>query len=149
MSDDANRANNKPEHLDRLSSVWRRVNEHKLVQWTVAYVAIAYAIQHAVILTSESFEWPNAVARATMLLFALGLPLVVTFAWYHGARASRRISGPELTIIAILLAIGSMLFYTLVHPEQELTASRAPAVQQAGVAAARSATADPHGAISI
>src|SRR5262245_25322262 len=98
MSDDA-----KPEHLDRLSSLWRRIYDRKLVQWSVAYAAVAYAIQHAIILTSESFEWPNAVARVSMLLFALGLPLVVTFAWYHGERASRRVSGPELTIIAILL----------------------------------------------
>src|SRR4249919_2716618 len=74
----------KPPHLDRLWVLWRRLNEHKIVQWSVAYVALAYGIQHGVILTSESLEWPTMVARATMLLLALGLPLVVTFAWYHG-----------------------------------------------------------------
>jgi TolB-like protein len=83
-----------------------------------------------------------------MLLLALGLPVTVTFAWYHGERASRRISGPELTIIAILLAIGSLFFYVLVRPSEEV-AGRTPGVQQAGVTAARSAATDPHGAISL
>jgi TolB-like protein/Tfp pilus assembly protein PilF len=84
-----------------------------------------------------------------MLLLALGLPVAMTFAWYHGELASRRISGPELTIIAILLAMGSLFFYVLVRPAEEVIASRAPAVQQAGVAAARNAAADPHSAISL
>src|SRR5215470_6240254 len=74
---------------DRMSLLWRRVKEHRIAQWTVGYVAVAYGIQHAVILTSESFEWPNIVARVSMLLLALGLPLAMTVAWYHGARASR------------------------------------------------------------
>src|SRR5262249_14096323 len=64
-------------------------------------------------------------------------------------RASRRISGPELTIIAILLAIGSLFFYVLVRPSEEVTASRAPAVQQGSVAGARNAAANPAGTISL
>ena len=149
MSEDTNRANPKPPSVDRLSLLWRRVHDHKIVQWTVGYVALAYGIQHAVILTSESFEWPNAVARISMLLLALGLPLAVTLAWYHGERASRRISGPELTIISILLVIGSLLFYVFVQPSEQIAAGPRPAVQQAGVAAARSASLNPGSAISI
>src|SRR6202165_5335946 len=127
MSEDTGRANPKPPSVDRLSELWRRINDHKMVQWSVAYVALAYGIQHGVILTSESFEWPNAVARISMLLLALGLPVVMTFAWYHGERASRRISGPELTIISILLVIGSLFFYVFVRPTAELAAGPAPA----------------------
>src|SRR5260370_5476265 len=144
MSQDANRANPKPPSLDRLSFLWRRINDYKIAQWSVAYVALAYGVQHAVILTSESFEWSREVARISMLLLVLGLPVVMTLAWYHGERASRRISGPELSIISILLVIGSFLFYVFAQPSREIAAT--PAVQQAGVAAARSAAAPPHGA---
>ena len=147
MSEHANPTNPKPPHLDRLSGLWRRVTDRKIVQWSVAYVALAYGIQHGVILTSESFEWPNAVARISILLLALGLPVVMTFAWYHGERASRRISGPELTIISILLVIGSLFFYVFVRPSEDIATGSA--VRQAGVAAARNAAADPHGAISV
>ena len=38
-----------------------------------------------------------------MLLLALGLPLVMTFAWYQGERASRRFRAGECTIISLLL----------------------------------------------
>jgi hypothetical protein len=90
MSEDTDPEHPKPLSVDRLSILWRRINDHKMVQWGVAYVALAYAIQHAVILTSESFEWSHAVSRISMLLLALGLPVVMTLAWYHGERASRR-----------------------------------------------------------
>ncbi len=146
MSEHTNPVNPKSPSVDRLSFLWRRINDHKMVQWSVAYVALAYGVQHAVTLITEAFEWPHVVERVSMLLLALGLPLVMTLAWYHGARASRRISGPELTIISILLVMSSLLFYVFVRPSAELAA---PAAQQASVTAARSASASPKGAISI
>src|SRR5690348_2911263 len=114
MNDDANRTGSAPE--DFLSAAWRRVREHRIAQWTVGYVALAYGIQHAVILTSESFEWPNIVARITMLLLVLGLPIAMTLAWYHGERANHRVSGPELAIISLLLAGVVILFNAFVRP---------------------------------
>ena len=36
-------------------------------------------------------------------------PVVITVAWYHGAFARRRVSGTEIMIIALLLAIGGAL----------------------------------------
>jgi TolB-like protein/Tfp pilus assembly protein PilF len=130
--------------VDRLSQLWRRINEHKLVQWTVAYVAVAYAVQHAVVLTGEAFEWPAAVLRVSMLLMVLGLPVVLTLAWYHGERASRHFSTGELTIISLLLVIGSVVFYAFVQPQEEV-ASTQPAAQQTGVEAAKAAAASPAG----
>jgi hypothetical protein len=47
----------KPPSKDRSSLLWSRISEHPIAQWTVAYVGLAYAIQHAVVLTSEAFEW--------------------------------------------------------------------------------------------
>ncbi len=46
---------------DRLALLWRRVKEHRIAQWTIGYVAVAYGIQHAVTLTSEALDWPHAV----------------------------------------------------------------------------------------
>src|SRR5258706_14279905 len=146
MSEHSTPANPKPPSVDRLSELWRRINDHKMVQWSVAYLALAYGVQHAVTLITEAFEWPHAVERVSMLLLALGLPVVITLAWYHGARASRRISGPELTIISILLVMSSLLFYVFVRPSAELAA---PAVQQASVTAARAAAASPKGAVAV
>ena len=148
-AEDGERTNRSPPPVDRVSLLWRRIHEHKIVQWTIAYVAVAYAIQHGVILTSESLEWPNAVARVTMLLLGFGLPLTMILAWYHGDHASRQVSKAEFSIIALLLLIGSLWFYTFVQPREQAAAVSTPAVQQASVTAARRAASDPHGAISI
>src|ERR1700674_4313799 len=146
MTEDAKRTD-KPPALDRLSLLWRRINDRKIVQWSVAYVALAYGIQHGVVLTGDAFDWPHVVSRISMLLLALGVPVVATLAWYHGERASRRISGPELTIISLLLVIGSLFFYVFVQPSANVAA--VPAMQQAGVTAARAASAAPAAAISV
>jgi TolB-like protein len=134
MTEETDRPNPKPPPVDRLSQLWQRIKDHKMVQWSVAYVALAYGIQHGVILTSESFGWPNAVARISMLLLVFGLPVVMTFAWYHGERASQQFTKAELSILSALLVIGSLLFYAFVRPSEEVAAVTASAVQQAGIA---------------
>jgi TolB-like protein len=113
---------------DGLTPIWRRIMDHRVVQWGVGYVALAYGIQHAVTLTTESMDWPHVINRASMILLALGLPVVLAVAWYHGGRAARRVSGPELAIIAVLLVIGSFLFYVFVRPAEQI-AARPAAVQ--------------------
>jgi TolB-like protein/Flp pilus assembly protein TadD len=131
MSDDATPAQQKPPPVDRMALLWRRINEHKIVQWSVAYVALAYAIQHAVVLTSDAFEWPHIVQPISMLLLGFGAPVVMTLAWYHGQKASRRISGPELTIITLLLVTSSLLFYVFVKPAGEASAPPSAAQRSA------------------
>ena len=131
---------------DRVSALWRRLKEHRIAQWSLGYIAVAYGIQHAVVLTTESLDWPHAVTRVSMLLLALGLPFAITFAWYHGARANHRISGPELTIISILLVGISLLFYVFIRPSEQIAArpvavahamtAIAPNVKQAGISVA-------------
>ena len=131
-----------------MSAAWRRLKEHRIAQWTVGYVALAYGVQHAVILTSESFEWPNAIARVTMLVLALGLPIAMTLAWYHGERANHCVPGPELAIISILLGGVAILFNAYVQPSSGRIALRR-AVQEAGVVAARRASLSPANGISL
>ena len=59
---------------DRLALLWRRIKEHRIAQWTVGYVAIAYGVQHALRLTSEAFKWPDAVLRIQCCFLRLACP---------------------------------------------------------------------------
>ncbi|HEX5280390.1 MAG TPA: hypothetical protein VFW28_09940 [Micropepsaceae bacterium] len=142
MSEQQDRAELPP---DGITAVFRRLKEHRIAQWTVGYVAIAYGIQHAVTLTSEALDWAHVVTRISIILLALGLPVAMTLAWYHGEKASRRISGPELSIISLLLVTSSLLFAVLVHPAGITT----PRAVEAGVTAARVAAASPKGGVSV
>jgi TolB-like protein/Tfp pilus assembly protein PilF len=75
--------------------------------------------------------------------------VVITLAWYHGERASRYFSAAELTIISLLLVIGSVVFYAFVQPQQEIASDQAPPAQQTGVEAAKAAAASPRTGISL
>jgi adenylate cyclase len=105
------------ERLPRVSvpsteSIWNRIKRHKVVEWTLAYVAFGYALLHGVQMLRETFEWPLLVPRLTVFVLLVGVPVAATLAWYHGHRARHRISGVELSIlIALLLIAGSVLWW--------------------------------------
>jgi len=81
------------------------------MQWTLAYAAAAYTLLHGVEMVSHYFEWPLLVGRLVTVTLALGVPIATILAWYHGHKAKHRISGPELTMITVLLVIaGSVLW---------------------------------------
>src|SRR5690349_13859186 len=71
--------------------VWDRIKRHKVVEWTLAYVAFGYALLHGVQMLRETFEWPFLVPRLTVFALVLGAPIAVTLAWYHGHRARHRV----------------------------------------------------------
>jgi serine/threonine-protein kinase len=103
--------------------VWARIKRHKVVEWTLAYVAFAYAALHGVQMLREAFEWPLLVSRLTVFALVLGAPLAVTLAWYHGHRARHRISGQELSILIVLLLVaGSALWWVSKNSHERATA---------------------------
>ena len=87
-------------------AIWDRIKHHKVVQWTLAYLALAYTLLHGAEMLGNSLGWSHGLLRLFTLLLILGVPVVIIVSWYHGARGQRRVSGTELMIIAILLAIG-------------------------------------------
>jgi TolB-like protein/Tfp pilus assembly protein PilF len=94
-----------------IRAVWERIKRHKVVQWTLAYLALAYTLLHSAEMLGNSLGWSHGLLRLFTLLLILGVPVVIIVSWYHGARAARRVSGAELMIITILLAIGGALLW--------------------------------------
>ena len=74
-------------------SVWARIKQHKIAEWTLAYLAFGFAFLHGVTLLSDALEWPHIIVRSVTLVLIIGAPIVPTLAWYHGVRALRRVSG--------------------------------------------------------
>ena len=90
---------------------WSTLRQRKLVQWTLAYVAAAWVVLQALALLADVYGWPPVAMRVVAAVLAVGLPVAVVLAWYHGERGAQRASGAELTIIAALLAIGGLLLW--------------------------------------
>jgi len=94
---------------------WRRILAHKVLQWGLAYSGAALAIAHGTTLLAEAYDWPRFVSRLVVTLLVVGLPLVLTLAWYHGHRHLQNFSVPELTIVSLLILIGGGLTLALVR----------------------------------
>ena len=91
--------------------MWARLKAHKVVQWTLAYLAVAYTLLHGAEMLAGTLNWSHGLLRIFTLILILGVPVIITLAWYHGARGQQRVSGTEFMIIAILLALGGAFLW--------------------------------------
>ncbi len=95
----------------------RRLKERKLVQWGLAYLAGAWLALEVSDVVGEKFGWPDPLYRGLIILLVCGMFVTLVLAWYHGEKGRQRVSGPELVMIAALLAIcGFMLRVFLPEP---------------------------------
>jgi adenylate cyclase len=84
----------------------QRLKERKLVQWAIAYVAAGFALLQGIDIVAQRFGWPESIERALIVVLAIGFFVTIVLAWYHGERGAQRVTGTELMILALLLAIG-------------------------------------------
>jgi hypothetical protein len=87
------------------------LRRRKLVQWALAYAAGAWGLLQVLGFAADAFGWPGLVKQLAMLGLAVGLPIILTLAWFHGERAQQRVTGQELAILTLLLLIGGGLLW--------------------------------------
>ena len=111
-----------------------RLRQRKIVQWSLAYLAGAFALLQAVDIIGQRFGWPDSIVRILIVVLAVGFFAALVLAWYHGERGEQRISGVEVSLLALLLAIGGVILWR---------------VAASGRAAETSAAAEAMGAASL
>ncbi|MGB8716686.1 MAG: hypothetical protein WCD66_10040, partial [Rhodanobacteraceae bacterium] len=94
-----------------MTELWARLRQRKLVQWALAYVAFAFALLQGIDIIAQQFGWPASVQRGLTLALVLGFFVALLLAWYHGERGAQRVTGTELLLLALLLAIGGGLMW--------------------------------------
>ncbi len=107
----------------------QRLRERKLVQWALAYVAFGFALLQGLDVVAQQFGWADAVRRGITIALIVGFFVTLVLAWYHGERGAQRVSGTELSILALLLAIGGGLLWRLApgqHTGDGTTAAATP-----------------------
>jgi TolB-like protein/Flp pilus assembly protein TadD len=95
----------------RMSEFLQRLKQRKLVQWALAYVAAAFALLQGIDIVAQQFGWPESLRRGITLALIVGFFVTLVVAWYHGERGAQRVSGIELLILALVLAIGGGLLW--------------------------------------
>ena len=88
-----------------------RLKQRKLVQWALAYVAFAFALIQVLDVVAQRFAWSDQIERVLIIALAIGFFVALVLAWYHGERGAQKISGTEIVILALLLAIGGGLLW--------------------------------------
>ena len=114
-----------------MADLLQRLRERKLVQWALAYAAAAWVLLQVLSLMAGTYEWPPVAMRIAVAVAVLGFFVAIVLAWYHGERGAQRISGVELVILGLLLAIGGTLLSRVARlPGGETTT--APVVTRVG-----------------
>ena len=96
-----------------MNEFFQHLKERKLVQWAIAYVAAAFALLQGIDIVAQRFNWPEAVERGLIVACCVGFFVTVVLAWYHGERGAQRVSGTEILILALLLALGGGFLWKL------------------------------------
>jgi TolB-like protein/Tfp pilus assembly protein PilF len=94
-----------------MNEFFQRLKQRKLVQWAIAYVAAAFAFLQGIDIIGQQFGWPEGVRRGITLALVVGFFVTLVLAWYHGERGVQRVTGTELLIIGLVLAVGGGLLW--------------------------------------
>jgi TolB-like protein/Flp pilus assembly protein TadD len=123
-----------------MAEFFQRLRERKLVQWTLAYIAAAFALIQVTDVVAQQFDWPGSMRRGVTIILAVGFFVTLVLAWYHGEKGAQRVSGTELLIVAVLLALGGGVLWRLA-PKAADAAHNAPKAASVAVAADRKSIA--------
>ncbi len=127
----------------------RRLRERKLVQWSLAYLAGAFALIQILDIVAQRFGWPEQIVRLVIVALSIGFFVTLVLAWYHGERGAQRVTGTELLILALLLAIGGGLLWRFAGGAREDAATRPSAAHADGNAMQASADAIPAKSVAV
>jgi TolB-like protein/Tfp pilus assembly protein PilF len=94
---------------------WAKLRRRKVVQWGIAYAAGAWGLLQVLQFLADAFEWPSQTLRLATIALAIGVPIALTLAWYHGDRGHQKPVGTELAIIALLLLLGGGVLWFYGH----------------------------------
>ena len=108
-----------------MNDLLRRLRERKLVQWALAYLAGAWVLLQGLDLIGHQFGWPDGLLRGITMALGVGFFATLVLAWYHGERGAQKVSGTELLILALLLAIGGAFLWRFARGTHESTPANA------------------------
>jgi TolB-like protein/Flp pilus assembly protein TadD len=109
-----------------MTSFLSRLRERKLAQWALAYLAGAWLIFEATEVLAGPWNLSPTFQRGVHLVLGIGFFIILVLAWYHGEKRRQRVSGPELLIIAGLLAVAGVIVTVLAPTDEAANPSASP-----------------------
>src|SRR5205823_13255766 len=94
-----------------MNEFFQRLKQRKLVQWAIAYVAAAFALLQGIDIIAQQFGWPEGVRRGITLALIVSFFVTLVLAWYHGERGAQTVTGTELLMIGVVMALAGGLLW--------------------------------------
>ena len=104
-----------------MTELLERLKQRKIVQWSLAYAAFAFALLQGLDIVAQQFGWPDGARRGITIVLLIGFFVTLVLAWYHGERGAQRVDGTELLILALLLAIGGGVLWRVAPGTHDVT----------------------------
>lgn len=106
----------------------QRLKQRKIVQWAIAYAAVAWVSLEVFDLIAEQFFWPVWVRQGATILLLFGLIITIVLAWYHGERGRQKVGLMELVLLIALLALAGQSVWFLRGQEHSFDQETASAM---------------------
>ena len=98
-----------------MTDLLQTLRERKLVQWALAYAAVAFALLQGLDIVAQRFDWPVWVERVLIVMLVLGFFVTLVLVWFHGERGAQRVTSVELAILGLLLGVAGGLIWRVVQ----------------------------------
>jgi TolB-like protein/Tfp pilus assembly protein PilF len=108
-------------------SFFDSLKQRKIFQWAVAYLAGAWVLVQLIDVLGARWGVSESAARIIDIVLIVGFFVTLVVAWYHGDQGKQRVSGPELLIIAGLLAVGGLALGVLNLGTEQSSQADSPA----------------------
>ncbi|OGT56190.1 MAG: hypothetical protein A3E01_04830 [Gammaproteobacteria bacterium RIFCSPHIGHO2_12_FULL_63_22] len=86
----------------------QNLRSRKLAQWLLAYAAGAWVLLQVLSLLIGAYHWPDGVLRIAIGISVIGFFITAVLAWYHGERGMQRATRTEVSLLAVIVAIGGL-----------------------------------------
>lgn len=80
-----------------------RLRQRKMVQWLIAYLAMAAIALQLTEALADMWSIPVPVQRGISLTLGFGTLPALVLAWYHGEMGRQRVTGTEVGILGLLM----------------------------------------------
>ena len=128
---------------------WAKLHRRKVVQWGLAYAAGAWALLQVIGFLADAFHWPDAAKQVAAIAFAIGFPIAVALAWYHGDRGQQKVSRAELAILSALVLLGGGALWLFGQRDTQVAATSAPPAAPTAAQGSSAASADERPSIAV
>jgi TolB-like protein/Flp pilus assembly protein TadD len=94
---------------------WTKLRRRKVVQWGITYAAGSWVLLQVIGFLADAFHWPDVAKQVGAIALLVGLPIVLTLAWYHGDKGEQRVTRAELAVLTLLLLLGGGMLWMYQH----------------------------------